>query len=182
MVVTLIGYRASGKSSVAPRLARRLGWNWVDCDRVIEQRSGMTIARIFEIEGEAGFRQRESEILAELLLQPHQVIATGGGAILSADNRQRMRAAGPVVWLHATVETLARRLNPERAGSAARPSLTGKPIDQEVADVLDVREPLYRSTATLIVHSDGEPADQVARRIHRHLEETLRQESHHDAV
>jgi shikimate kinase len=176
MVITLIGYRASGKSSVAPRLAKRLGWTWVDCDRVIEQRAGCPIARIFENEGEAGFRKRESEALADLLQQPHQVIASGGGAILSAENRQRMKDAGPVVWLHATVETLVRRLKPDRLGGSARPSLTGKPIDEEVAEVLAVREPLYRQTASLIIHSDGEPAEQVAKRIHRHLAESVRQE------
>ena len=104
MVVTLIGYRASGKSSVAPRLARKLGWSWVDCDDVIEQRAGASIKDIFEHEGEAGFRQRESEILAELLQQSDLVIASGGGAILAESNRKLIRAAGPVVWLQAILQ------------------------------------------------------------------------------
>lgn len=78
MVISLIGYRACGKSSVAPRLAGRLGWSWVDCDRAIEQRAGVTVRQIFESSGEAEFRRLESEVLAELLRGSETVIATGG--------------------------------------------------------------------------------------------------------
>ena len=173
MVISLIGYRASGKSSVAPRLAGRLGWTWVDCDRAIEQRTGTTIRQIFEQSGESEFRRIESEVLAELLRSPEQVIATGGGAVLLPENRDLMRTAGPVVWLHASAETLTKRLSRERE-AAGRPSLTGRPIHLEVADVLAIREPLYRQAATLTVHSDGESADQVARRIFRHLSNEVR--------
>ncbi|MFO0975518.1 MAG: shikimate kinase AroL [Planctomycetaceae bacterium] len=177
MVITLIGYRGCGKSSVAPRLAKRIGWSHVDSDRIIEERAGCSIRQIFETEGEAGFRKRESEVLNELLQQKNQVIASGGGAILSEANRLAMRAAGPVVWLSASVATLAKRLGHDRSSGQNRPSLTGRPIDQEVAEVLAVREPLYRSAATLIVNSDGESPEHVARRIARHLEGTIRQEA-----
>lgn len=172
MVISLIGYRACGKTSVAPRLAGRLGWSWVDCDRAIEQRAGLTVRQIFETSGEAEFRRLESEVLAELLLGPETVIATGGGAVLAPQNRERLRAAGPVVWLHASIETLTKRLSREHS-AASRPSLTGRPVHVEVAEVLAVREPLYRQTATLTVHSDGESADQVARRIFRLLSAEL---------
>ncbi|MFM7040164.1 MAG: shikimate kinase [Planctomycetaceae bacterium] len=182
MVISLIGYRASGKSCIAPRLAKKLGWEWLDADRVIEQRAGCSIPEIFSAEGEAGFRQRESAVLAELLQSPELVLATGGGAILSAENRQLLRAAGPVVWLHASPVTLAARLSRDRLSGSSRPSLTGRPIDQEVAEVLAVREPLYREAATLTVHSDGEPAEQVARRILRHLGLRSLQEPSHDSL
>ncbi len=169
MVVTLIGYRASGKSSVAPRLARKLGWSWVDCDDVIEQRAGASIKDIFEHEGEAGFRQRESEILAELLQQSDLVIASGGGAILAESNRKLIRAAGPVVWLQASVDVLARRLGGDRSSTQRRPSLTGRPIAEEVTEVLAKREPLYRECATLIVDAGIERPAQMAERIARHI-------------
>lgn len=182
MVISLIGYRASGKSSIAPRLARKLGWDWQDCDRVIEQRSGCTIPEIFAAEGETGFRQRETTVLAELLQSPQLVLATGGGAILNPQNRQLLRDAGPVVWLYASPATLVARLSRDRQSGSVRPSLTGRPIDEEVAEILAIREPLYREAATLTVHSDGEPAEQVARRILRHLGLRPLQESSHDSV
>lgn len=178
MVISLIGYRACGKSSVAPRLAGRLGWSWVDCDRAIEQRAGVTVRQIFESSGEAEFRRLESEVLAELLRGSETVIATGGGAVLLPENCERLRAAGPVVWLHASAATLTKRLSREHA-AAGRPSLTGRPVHVEVAEVLAVREPLYRQTATLTVHSDGESADQVARRIFRHLSDELPRDRSH---
>lgn len=170
MVITLIGYRGCGKSSIAPRLARRLEWSWIDSDRVIEQRAACSIRQIFETEGEAGFRRRESEILAELLQQDHLVLASGGGAILAEVNRVRMRAAGPVVWLHASNEALAKRLSRDRSAGENRPSLTGRPIAEEVAEVMAIREPLYRECATIIVDSEREWPEQVARRIARQID------------
>lgn len=168
MIVTLIGYRASGKSSVAPKLAKKMGCNWIDSDSEVERRAGCTVRDIFEHEGEAGFRVRESEVLQDLLSQSSLVIASGGGAVLSAENRQRMREAGPVVWLRASVETLSRRLS-DRGAGYRRPSLTGKPIADEVAEVLAVREPLYQECATLIVDADQLRPDQTARQIYSQI-------------
>lgn len=165
MVITLIGYRGCGKSSIAPHLAKHLGWSWVDSDHVIEQTAGSSIKEIFEYEGEAGFRKRETEVLTDLLKKHNIVIASGGGAILAEQNRQRMKAAGPVVWLNASVEVIARRLGGDRTSNQRRPSLTGKPIAEEVADVLLVRTPLYRECATLIVDSGSGRPEQLAKRI-----------------
>ena len=162
MVVTLIGYRASGKSSVAPRLAKRLGWSWFDSDVVIEQQAGVSIKDIFQHEGEVGFRKRESEVLADLLQKSNAVVASGGGAILSEDNRRLIKASGPVVWLQAPVDVLVRRLGGDHMSTQRRPSLTGKPIGTEV---LAFREPLYRECATLIVDAGTERPEQMARRI-----------------
>ncbi|MEZ6034297.1 MAG: shikimate kinase [Planctomycetaceae bacterium] len=169
MVITLIGYRGSGKSSIAPRLARRLDWHWIDSDRVIEQQAGCSIRTIFESEGEAGFRQRESAVLEELLQQDRLVLASGGGAVLLEENRVRMKAAGPVVWLHTSIEGLTKRLSRDRAGGENRPSLTGRPIAEEVAEVMAIREPLYRECASIIVDSEREWPEQVARRIARQV-------------
>jgi shikimate kinase len=170
MVITLIGYRGSGKSSVAPRLARRLRWSWIDSDRVIEERAGCSIRQIFETEGEAGFRQHESTVLAELLQQDRLILASGGGAVLLEDNRIRMKAAGPVVWLHMSIEGLTKRLSRDRSGTENRPSLTGKSIAEEVAEVMAIREPLYRECASIIVDAEREWPEQVARRIARQIE------------
>lgn len=169
MVITLIGYRGCGKSSIAPRLARHLEWMWIDSDRVIEERARCSIRQIFEAEGEVGFRRRESEVLAELLQQDHLVLASGGGAILAEENRVRIKVAGPVVWLHASNEALAKRLSRDRSAGENRPSLTGRPIAEEVAEVMAVREPLYRECATIIVDSEREWPEQVARRIARQI-------------
>ena len=165
MVVTLIGYRASGKSSVAPRLAKRLGWSWFDSDVVIEHQAGVSIKDIFQHEGEVGFRKRESEVLAALLQKSKAVVASGGGAILSEDNRRLIKASGPVVWLQAPVDVLVRRLGGDHMSTQRRPSLTGKPIGTEVAEVLAFREPLYRECATLIVDAGTERPEQMAQRI-----------------
>jgi len=165
MVVTLIGYRASGKSSVAPRLAKRLGWSWFDSDVVIEQQAGVSIKDIFQHEGEAGFRKREAEVLAYLLSQTNVVVASGGGAVLSEENRRIMKAAGPVIWLQAPVDVLVRRLGGDQMSTQRRPSLTGQPIGTEVAEVLALREPLYRECATLVVDAGTERPEQMARRI-----------------
>ena len=176
MVITLIGYRGCGKSSVAPRLAKRLGWEWADCDIEIEKRCGASVRDIFQHEGEAGFRTRESEVLEDLLSQPQLVLASGGGSILAKGNRQKMRAAGPVVWLQASIKTLARRLSGDGHANQNRPSLTGKPIHEEIADVLAVREPLYRDTASLIVDVEDTRPDLVAKRIQEALMPVLPQE------
>ena len=175
MVITLIGYRCCGKTSVAPRLARRLGWTWADSDSLIEQRAGCSIAQIFESEGESGFRRMESDVLFELLGKTDLVIASGGGAILSEGNRGLMRSAGPVVWLHVSAATLADRLSKARSADR-RPSLTGRPIAEEVAEVLAVREPLYRECASLIVDAESERPEQVAKRIARQFAERAQQE------
>ncbi|MEZ6123472.1 MAG: shikimate kinase AroL [Planctomycetaceae bacterium] len=161
MIVTLIGYRGCGKSSVGPLLADRLGCRCADSDLLIEQRAGKSIARIFAEDGEPAFRSLESEVLNDLLTQPSLVIAAGGGAILSEANRQRMRQAGPVVWLKASPATLAARITGDVTSAARRPSLTGKSIADEVAEVLTFREPLYAGAASLIIDAENQTPQQI---------------------
>ena len=158
----LIGYRATGKSTVARLLAERLGWGWVDADAVLEERAGHSIKTIFAAEGEAGFRTRESAVLADLCRLRRHVVATGGGVVLSAANRALLRRSGRVVWLTADADTLWQRLQGDAATAERRPALTvgGR---EEVAEVLRVREPLYRDCADLTVHTaDRSPADVAA--------------------
>src|SRR5690349_1810518 len=99
MNLFLIGYRGSGKTTVAAALAERLGWPWIDADVELERRAGKSIKEIFAAEGETGFRDRESATLAELAHRDGWIVALGGGAVLREQNREAVTGRGPVVWL-----------------------------------------------------------------------------------
>jgi len=154
MVITLIGYRGTGKSTVGEQLAGRLNWNVVDSDREIEMRAGKSIAEIFTEDSEDVFRSLEREVLAELLGQNEIVIAAGGGAILDETTCQQMQTAGPVVWLTAEVETIVKRLSHDPATPANRPALAGADAVSEVQDVLANRLQRYQTTASMTVSTD----------------------------
>jgi shikimate kinase len=165
MVVTLIGYRGTGKTSVAPPLAARLKFESIDADAELERRAGQAIREIFESEGEPGFRARERGLLAELLKRERLVIAAGGGAILDPETRTRMRAAGPVVWLRATIATIERQIAADPATRDRRPALTTEGGRREIVSLLASREPLYRATATLMVDVDDCTVDEIVAKI-----------------
>ena len=171
-VVTLIGYRATGKSSVAPQLAARLNYHWIDADQDLEQRTNRSIPDIFATEGEAEFRRLEAKYLHDLLAQDKLVIASGGGAILNAQTRRIMQSAGPVVWLTARIETIAQRLSKDEDAGLTRPSLTGADIRDEVRAVLDLRQPLYRETAAITVSTDERTVDDIVNEIMQQLADT----------
>ena len=164
MVVTLIGYRGSGKSSVAAPLAARLGWDAIDADVVIEQAAGRSIREIFAAEGEAGFRRREREAIAGLLKHDKLVLAAGGGAVLDADTRREMRAAGPVVWLRAGVAALESRIRADATTAERRPNLAGGG-PAEIVRLLAEREPLYRECAHVTVDTDDLPIAEIVERV-----------------
>lgn len=152
----------AGKTTIGKALARRTGWRFVDSDHEIEQRTGVTIPVIFEIEGEAGFRTRESKIIAELLDEPRIVLATGGGAVLLAENRRQMRDRGTVCYLKATPRTLFQRTRHDRN----RPLLqVGDPM-ATLTKLLDQRGPLYEEIADLVIdverHSSGQIVERIA--------------------
>jgi shikimate kinase len=160
-LVILIGPRGSGKTTVAALLAEGLGWTWVDADCVLEQRAGRSIRDIFAAEGEAGFRLRERAILSELCDRERIVIATGGGAVLHPENRERLRGAGTVVWLTADPQTLHQRTSADAQSAQRRPAL-GQGGIEEVVAVLAAREPLYRECAHFIVDTAGRSPAEVA--------------------
>jgi shikimate kinase len=164
MVITLIGYRGSGKSSVAQSLAARLAWEWVDADAVIEQEAGCTIREIFDAEGEPGFRLRERDMLSRLLMRDNVVVAAGGGAVLNADTRREMKAAGPVIWLQASVAVLADRVAADPATRQRRPNLAGGGTD-EITRLLAAREPLYRDCASHTIFTDRLSVAEIVDRI-----------------
>ena len=157
----LIGYRGSGKTTVARLLAEQLGWRWCDADAALETRHGRSIRQIFAEEGEAGFRDKEDAILADLCKLERHVIATGGGIVLRPENRQRLAQAGRVVWLTADASTLWQRLQEDATTPERRPTLSVGGL-AEIEEMLRVREPLYRSCAHQVVDTRQRSAAEVA--------------------
>jgi shikimate kinase len=158
--VFLIGLRGAGKTSVARLLAERLGWDWVDADAALEAQCGHSIRCIFADLGEAAFRKKEAQVLEQLCQSRRQVIATGGGVVLRAENRARLRASGLVVWLTADAATLWNRLQGDATTAERRPNLSAGGL-AEVMELLRAREPLYRSCADLTVDTAGLAPDEV---------------------
>jgi len=159
--IFLIGPMGSGKSAVGKRLAARLRREFHDSDTEIERRTGVDVAYVFEKEGEAGFRRRESEVIAELTQLEDIVLATGGGAVLDAANRRRLAGAGTVVYLCAKPEALYARVRQDRN----RPLLaTGDPLAR-LRELYVKRDPLYREVAHLVVETGRQPVAALARTI-----------------
>lgn len=148
--LSLIGYRACGKSTLGPLVAGRLAWPFIDLDQAITTRIGMSIAAYFSVHGEPAFRDAETVALRATLETPGDlVLATGGGCVLREENRGILRAsAGTCVYLSVPVEILRQRLSSDAGG---RPSLTGSAVADEVSRVLAIREPLYRAVADVVV-------------------------------
>jgi len=159
--IFLVGARAAGKTSIGLRLAGALAYDFVDTDDWLREKHSQTVAEIVTQSGWAGFRELESEALREAGRGSRRVVATGGGMVLSADNRAFMRAGGLVFYLAAPAKVLAARLAaaPE---NAQRPSLTGRPAEEEVARVLAEREAFYREAAHLVIAAEAPPAQVVA--------------------
>jgi len=165
MNLVLIGYRATGKTTLARLLAERLGWDWVDADVEIERRAGKSIARIFAEDGEPAFRDLEAQVVADLCRSDRLVLAAGGGAPMREENRRRMRAAGQVVWLMARPETILARMCADQSTAARRPSLTDKSPLEEIVHLLEKRQPVYAATAHLRVDTEGKSPDQLVEEI-----------------
>ena len=163
MILTLIGYRATGKTTLARLLAQRLGWDWIDADVEIERRAGKSIARIFADQGESAFRDIEALVIADLCRRDRLVVAAGGGAPLRPESRRAMREAGRVVWLTARPETILTRMSADPTTTTRRPDLTDKSPLDEIIHVLQSREPIYRESAHVTVNTeDKAPAELAA--------------------
>ena len=149
--VFLVGPMGAGKSTLGRRLAEALGLEFLDSDQEIERRTGVDIPRIFDVEGEAGFRSRESALIDELSQRPGVVLATGGGAILNPDTRQRLRSRGTVVYLRTPVQRQFERTRHDRS----RPLLATDDRRARLEALMRERGPLYEEAAHVIVDSDG---------------------------
>lgn len=170
--IFLIGYRGTGKSTVARELAEVLGYDWVDSDDIIEERAGKSIAAIFADNGEPAFRDLEAAVVGELARRRRTVIALGGGVVLRDANRTAIRAAGPVVWLNASVDTILERIAADSTTAERRPQLTSAGGRDEVELLLAVRTPHYRECATLVVDTEGKPTAELAAEIADQLNES----------
>ena len=162
--IFLIGMMGAGKTTVGRLLANFLEKKFHDSDREIQKRTGVSIPLIFEIEGEAGFRKRETEMLSELMKTGNIVLATGGGAVLSAENREMLKRSGTVIYLRATIDDLWRRTRHDKN----RPLLQTQDPRTKLTELYAQRDPLYRETAHIIVESGKRSA--------RHLAQLLAQQ------
>ncbi len=163
--LVLVGPMGAGKSSIGRRLAGRFSLSFVDADREIEKRTGANVNTIFECEGEAGFRAREREVLADLLSRDALVIATGGGAVLDAGNRLRMRERGFVVHLHVSVEHQLARLARDRS----RPLLATDDRETVLRNLTLARAPLYAEVADLRLDTDALSPPEACSRLGKQL-------------
>jgi len=172
MLLILIGYRATGKTTLAKLLAERLGCDWIDADVEIERRAGKSIARIFAEDGEPAFRDLEAEVIADLCRRDNLVLAAGGGAPMRRQSRRAMRENGTVIWLVAEPETILARMTGDASSAARRPSLTGRGPLEEIIHLLAAREPIYRRSAHLVVDTGGKTPERLADEILARLDST----------
>ena len=168
--IFLVGMMGAGKTTVGKILARRLKRRFVDSDHEIERRCGVRIPVIFDIEGEEGFRGREGQAIAEVAALDGVVLATGGGAVLSAENRRRITSRGTTIYLHARPEDLHRRLRHDKG----RPLLDTPDPLQRLRDLYAVRDPLYRQVADIVVETGTQSVQALARELLAKIEERCR--------
>jgi shikimate kinase len=166
----LVGMPGSGKSTLGRLLAKRLDKLFYDTDVEIERHLGVTIPVIFELEGEAGFRDREAAVLADFVVRTNVILATGGGAILRPENREKLKQNGTVLYLHATPETLWERTR----RSKHRPLLRAADPRARVNELYDFRDPIYREVADFVVESDQAHVVQLAQRLEQQLRAAAR--------
>ncbi len=155
----LVGLMGAGKTTLGRQLARRLAKRFVDADHELEERLGVTIPTIFEIEGEASFRDREEALIADLVGLENIVLGTGGGAVLREATRRRLKEGGTVVYLHSDPATLYERVRHSRH----RPMLKAADPAARIAELYAQRDHLYRSIADHVVTSDRDEVMRFAR-------------------
>jgi shikimate kinase len=159
--IFLVGPMGAGKSAVGRQLAKMLHMSFIDSDDEIEARTGVDIPFIFEKEGEAGFRKREAAVIEDLSSRDGIVLATGGGAVVDPESRNHLGARGFVVYLHTTI---AQQLARTRRGRE-RPLLESGDREAILAELMELRDPMYREIADMVVETDGRKVRMVAEEI-----------------
>ena len=161
--IFLIGLMGAGKSTIGRQLARELGKDFWDSDSEIEKKTGVSIDVIFDIEGEQGFRRRETGMLKELVEKRGIVLATGGGAVLVVENQQLLKDNGRIIYLQAAAEDLAGRVRLDRR----RPLLQSGDKLEKIGDLLAQRGPIYQQLADVVVETNNRSVPSVVREISR---------------
>jgi shikimate kinase len=169
MKVILIGYRASGKSTIGRLLADKLNIPFADTDAMLEEMTAMPIKEMVARHGWEYFRVREKEAVQELVKKPDCVIATGGGVILDSENVQLLKQMGVIIWLHAPLLDIIERLKEDACGEASRPKFTDDSLLQETIEILQERNPLYEKTANMTFSTEDKSALAVVEDICRRL-------------
>lgn len=169
MKVILVGYRATGKTTSGKLLAMLLKVPFYDTDAVVEKMTGSSVKKIIARHGWEYFRKKETQAIKLLSAKADCVIATGGGAVLDAENVKLIKQTGVVVWLNAPVKDMVDRLNEDARKNAARPQFTADDLEKETADIFAERLPVYKKTADFAVATAGKSAARVAEEIAAYL-------------
>ena len=164
--IFLIGPMGAGKSTVGRQLAASLSYRFRDSDLEIQRRTGVDIPTIFEFEGEEGFRNRERQVIEDLVAEDRIVLATGGGAVLSAENRQNLTSRGVVIYLHCSPEQQYARTSRDRN----RPLIQNEDPLARLRELMLERDPIYRQVADVVVSTEKRGTASVVKEIRRRLE------------
>jgi shikimate kinase len=165
--IYLVGPMGSGKTTIGQRLARLLGKEFLDCDHELEAQTGASVSLIFDVEGEHGFRDRETRMLEELTSRPGVLIATGGGVVLREENRKLLSETGLVVYMRTSVRQQLRRLSRDRS----RPLLQTADRRKKLTDLAEERNPLYQEIADIVFPAQNRGLDSVAADLARIISE-----------
>lgn len=166
--IFLIGLMGAGKTTIGRQIANELSLEFFDSDHEIEKRTGVTITHIFDIEGETGFRKRETTVLDDLTEKKGIVLATGGGAILKPENRQFLMSRGTTIYLYANIETLFERTSKDRN----RPLLQTENPKAKLEELFEIRDPLYRETADIVIDTGKDSIRLALKEILEKLQES----------
>ena len=163
--IFFIGLMGAGKTTIGKQLAKQLGKTFYDADHEIEKRTGVKIPVIFDLEGEAGFRKRETAVIQELAMLKNIVLATGGGVVMAEENREQLKNNGLVIYLRANINDLTHRMRHDKQ----RPMLQNVDIRAKLEQLYSERHPLYTSIATLIVDTGSQPVATILHQIEQSL-------------
>jgi len=156
--IILVGPMGSGKTTIGRRLSERLSLDFFDSDHEIINITGVSIDHIFDVEGEKGFRARESDVIKRLCNMPNIVLATGGGAVMLEENRELMKKASSIIYLSSSVDQILRRT----AKSNTRPLLEKSNNRRKtISDILEARDPLYKEVSSHIIDTNGKKLNEV---------------------
>ena len=173
MNLFLIGYRCSGKTTIGKSIAKTIGWSFVDSDIWVIKACGKSIQDIIDTEGWNAFRRLEHSTIKQICTNDRQVVATGGGVVLDADNVKAIKNSGMVVWLDASAETIRKRMVEDKNSEHFRPALTDRGRLEEIEDMLSQRNPYYESASDFFIYTDNVPVNEIIQKIIKKLNKRL---------